>query len=126
MLKKKILVVDDDAGLTRMLKRNLEATGKYEVREENAGARALSAAKEFIPNLILLDVMMPGIDGGSVAAQIGDDAALKHTPVVFLTAIVRKEEVGPEGSSIAGRTFLAKPVRLEDLTACIERELGKR
>ena len=125
-MKKKILVVDDEAGLTRMLKRNLEATGKYEVREENSGKRAFSAAKEFRPDLILLDVMMPDTDGGSVAAQIGADELLGHTPIVFLTAIVRQGEVEPTGSSIGGRTFLAKPISLDDLTTCIEHHLEKR
>lgn len=125
-MKKKILVVDDEAGLTRMLKRSLEATGKYEVREENTGVHALSAAKEFKPDLILLDVMMPDTDGGSVAAQIEEDELLGRTPIVFLTAIVKKGEVDSTGSPIGGRTFLAKPVRLDDLTACIEHHLEKR
>ena len=125
MSKKKILVVDDEASLTRMLRRNLEATGKYEVKEENSGAQAYASAKQFQPDMILLDVMMPDIDGGAVAAQIQDDENLKHIPIVFLTAIVQKEEAEDTGSNIGGRTFLAKPVKLDDLITCIEKELGK-
>jgi CheY-like chemotaxis protein len=124
MTKKRILVVDDEVSLTRMIRLNLETTGRYEVREENRGARAVEAAREFRPHLILLDVMMPDKDGGEVAAEIKDDALLQDTPVVFLTAIVTKEETAPAGSEIAGHTFLAKPVTTEDLIRCIEEQLS--
>jgi CheY-like chemotaxis protein len=126
MAKKKILVVDDEASLTRMLRRNLEATGKYEVREENTGALAYATAQQFQPDMIILDVMMPDMDGGDVAAKIQDDESLKHIPIVFLTAILKKEEVAEStGSTIGGRTFLAKPVKVDDLIACIENHLDK-
>ncbi len=125
MARKKILVVDDEASLTRMLRRNLEATGKYEVREENSGVHAYKTAQEFQPNMIILDVMMPDMDGGDVAAKIQDDESLKHIPIVFLTAILKKEESESTGSDIGGRTFLAKPVKVDDLIECIENHLGK-
>ncbi len=125
MAKKKILVVDDAAILTRMLRRNLEATGKYEVREENSGAHAYETAREFQPDMIILDVMMPDMDGGDVAAKIQGDENLKHIPIVFLTAILKKEESESTGSDIGGRTFLAKPVKVDDLIECIENHLGK-
>ena len=125
MTKKKILVVDDEVGLTRMLKRNLEATGRYDVRAESAGAAAVNAAREFQPDLILLDVMMPGISGDEVAAQLKEDKQLRVIPIVFLSAIVKKEETKPTGGEIGGLTFLAKPVKLDDLITCIENRLGK-
>jgi DNA-binding response OmpR family regulator len=125
MTKKKILVVDDEVGLTRMLKRNLEATERFVVRTENSGAAALAAAREFQPDLILLDVMMPGVDGGEVAGQIKEDKQLNQIPIVFLSAIIKKEETNPTGGKIGGSTFLAKPVKLDDLITCIENQLGK-
>ena len=125
MTKKKILVVDDEQNMTRMLKRNLEATGRYDVRTENSGEAGVTAASEFQPDLILLDVMMPGIDGGEVAAKIKEDKRLVNIPVVFLSAIVKKEETQPTGGNIGGLTFLAKPVKLDDLVTCIENHLGK-
>jgi DNA-binding response OmpR family regulator len=125
MTKKKILVVDDEQNMTRMLKRNLEATGRYDVRTENSGAAGVTAAREFQPDLILLDIMMPGIDGGEVAAKIKEDKRLVNIPVVFLSAIVKKEETQPTGGNIGGLTFLAKPVKLDDLVTCIENHLGK-
>jgi DNA-binding response OmpR family regulator len=125
MTKKKILVVDDEQNMTRMLKRNLEATGRYDVRTENSGEAGVAAAREFQPDLILLDVMMPGNDGGEVAAKIKEDKRLVNIPVVFLSAIVKKEETRPTGGNIGGLTFLAKPVKLDDLITCIENHLGK-
>ena len=124
-VKKKILVVDDEASITRMLKRNLESTGNYEVRTENSGAAAVEAARAFHPDFMLLDVMMPGVDGGEVAARLKEDKALANIPVVFLTAIVKQEETTPTGSNIGGCEYLAKPVKMEDLVACIEKHLGK-
>jgi CheY-like chemotaxis protein len=122
--KKKILVVDDEASLTRMMKLNLEATGRYEVREENQGSRAVDTAREFRPDMIFLDVMMPDMSGDEIAAQLAEDPLLKDTKYVFLTAIVTKEETAETGSDIAGQTFLAKPVKVQDLVACIERFTG--
>ncbi len=123
-MKKKILVVDDEAGLTRMVKRGLEATGKYLVMEENVGGRAIAAAREFKPDLVILDVMMPDVDGGTVAAGLAESQDLQHVPVVFLTAIVTKEETKPAGSIIGKHTFLAKPVDLKNLITCIEAHIG--
>jgi CheY-like chemotaxis protein len=125
MSKKKILVVDDEVGITRALKRNLEATNQYEVRMENSSKAAVAAARDFLPDLIIMDVMMPEMDGGEVAALLKDDQRLGLIPIVFLSAIVKKDETKPAGANIGGQIFLAKPVKLDDLIACIEHYLGK-
>jgi DNA-binding response OmpR family regulator len=95
------------------------------VRTENSGNAAVAAARAFHPDFILLDVMMPGVDGGEVAARLKEDNALQRIPVVFLTAIVQQEETVPTGGNIGGCEYLAKPVKLEDLVACIEKHVGK-
>lgn len=123
MEKKRILIIDDEATFTRMVRLNLEKTGKYEVREENRGRRGAAAAREFKPHLIFLDVIMPDADGGEVAAHIQADTRLKNVPIVFLTATVSKREVGDTGGTRGGLYFLAKPVTLEQLEACIARHL---
>ena len=123
-MKKKILVVDDEASLTRMVKANLERTGKYEVRTENMGSKAIAAAREFKPDLMFLDVMMPDMSGDEVAAALREDAELKDMKFVFLTAIVTKDETETMGSEIGGNQFLAKPVKTDELIATIERMLG--
>jgi CheY-like chemotaxis protein len=121
--KKRILVVDDEAHNTRLLKLYLERTNDYVVREENDAKAALSAAEEFEPDLILLDVMMPGVDGGEVAARFQASAKLKTVPTVFLTAAVTKEEVNAGGGLVGGMPFLAKPVVLSEVLACIKQHL---
>jgi len=125
MEKKKILLVDDNPDITRTISLILEATDKYVIREENMGQRALETARGFEPDLILLDFMMPDIDGNEVAAQLEEDDQLKHIKIVFLTAIVTKGEV-ESGSvnNISGYTVLAKPVRTKELISCIEDLLG--
>ena len=123
-MKKRILVVDDEAALTRIIKLNLERTGNYEVRTENMGSMAISAAKEFRPDLIFLDVMMPDMSGDDVAALLKEDPMLSNIEFVFMTAIVTKEETQSIATNIGGNMFLAKPVKTEELIATIERVLG--
>jgi CheY-like chemotaxis protein len=125
MNTKRILVVDDEPGITRTMKVNLERTGSYSVRTENHAGNALTAAKQFHPDLIFLDVMMPGMDGGEVAGQFKADPDLKNVPVVFLTAIVTKREMGTESKYIGGQSFIAKPLNIEALTRCIVERIGQ-
>jgi two-component system, OmpR family, response regulator len=125
MVKKKILIVDDESSITRLLKLNLEKNGAFMVRTENEGTKALAAAKEFKPDLILLDVMMPDIDGGDVAAIIQADPLLRDVPVVFLTAAVKKEELDAKGGMIGGFPYIAKPLDVKGVTAVIERTLAE-
>jgi len=123
-MKKRILLVDDEAGITRMIRRNLEATGRFEVAEVNDPALALERAQTFCPDLVVLDVMMPEMDGGALAAALAEQPQLAQVPIIFLTAIVSQKEVEPTGSMIGNHLFLAKPVKHEDLLACIDQQLG--
>jgi len=118
MEKTRIMVVDDESGFTRLLKLTLEKTGNYSVMEENDPMRALDAARAFRPHLILLDIVMPQMDGGGVASQMQADPFLRRVPIVFLTAIVSHQEATP-GALIGGFKFLAKPVSLAAVVKCI-------
>ena len=123
--KKRILIVDDEASFARMVKLNLEKTGAYDVRVENKATYAVHAAREFKPDVILLDVIMPAMDGGDVANQINRDRNLRGTPIIFLTATVSKREAGDVGLNSGGELFLAKPVSVETLIHCIEEHSRK-
>jgi len=123
MSQKRILVVDDEANITELLKLNLEKTGRYSVRTANKGAEVLGAARDFMPDLILLDIMMPGMDGGDVAAQIKSEPAFKRTPIVFLTAVVKKEEVEAHAGVIGGFPYIAKPLDMKGVVRVIEENL---
>ena len=124
MAKKKILIVDDEVGFTNLVRLNLEETGKYEVKEENEGAKGLQAARAFRPDMIFLDIIMPDMQGSDVARLIKEDASLRNIPIVFLTAIVSAEETDSHGGMIGGNPFLAKPVSTDTLVEYIEKTLA--
>ena len=120
--KRRILIVDNDRESTRLVKILLERTGRYLVLEENDATRAHQTAQNFRPDLILLDIVMPEIDGGEVAAQIEADPLLQRTSVIFLTALVTKAET-KTGLRIQGHPFLAKPISIPELINGIEENL---
>ena len=122
--KKRILVVDDEVSFTRLLKLNLEQTDRYEVHVENTAVQALPAARRLKPDLILLDVMMPEMDGGTLAGRLREVASLEKVPIVFLTAAVKKEEVASRRGQIGGFPFMAKPVELAELLDCLKEQLA--
>ncbi|MBI4846071.1 MAG: response regulator [Candidatus Omnitrophica bacterium] len=126
MKKKKILLVDDEESFTMMVMLNLEETGFLEVRMENKGTKAFEAAKEFKPDLIFLDVIMPDCAGPDIANQLSEDEDTKNIPIVFLTAVVTQEEAAEKEGNIGGRTFIAKPVSVEKLLSFIKEKLKIR
>lgn len=121
MTKKRVFIVDDESGFTRLLKLTLEKSGNYVVREENDPTKAWLAAREFAPDIIFLDIVMPKADGGEVGQQMRSDPTLAKVPIIFLTAIVSQTETKTE---IGGFPFLAKPVSLDAITRCIEEHTG--
>lgn len=121
-MKKKVLLVDDEKSFTNLLKLNLEQTGNYEVRVVNWGEDALPAAQEFRPDVMLLDLIMPQMPGGNVAALFEADPDLKNLPIVFLTAAVRRSRLEEMDGIISGRPCLAKPASLEEIVAMIEKQ----
>ena len=123
--KARILLVDNNHDFTHSAKFALEMRGPYFVCEENDARKAHYTAQGFKPDLILLDIAMPEIDGGDVAAQIQSDPALHRVPIVFLTALVRKAE-GKSGLRIQGHPFLAKPISVPELIEGIEENLPAR
>ena len=122
--KRRIMVIDDEAGFTSLLKLNLEKTGRYEVHSENNGARSLESAREFQPELVLLDVVMPGADGGDVLTRFKADERLKQVPVIFLTATMSPDAVAARGGVIGGIPVIAKPVDVKKLVRQIDAALN--
>ena len=124
-MRQTVLLADDNATNLQVLYRTLRDLGQR-VPIARDGDTALSIASETAPDLVLLDVMLPDMEGREVAARLREDPLVKTTPVVFLTAIVTREETTPAGTEIGGHTFLAKPVEAAGLIACIDGELGGR
>jgi CheY-like chemotaxis protein len=121
---KRILVVDDKASDSRLVRLYLERDNDYVVREVNDANAAVSAAEDFEPNLILLDLMMPGMGGTELAGLFEANPKLKSVPIVFLTAAITKEQVQAVGGRIGKFPFLAKPIVLTEVAACVRRILG--
>jgi CheY-like chemotaxis protein len=117
--KRRILVVDDDHHTTHLVKVLLERTEYYLVLEENDATKAHQSARNFRPDLILLDIVMPEADGGAVAARIEADPELQNTPIIFLTALVTRVEA-KAGLQAQGHSFVAKPVSIRELINAIE------
>lgn len=125
-MKKKVLLVDDEKSFTNLLKMNLEQTGRYDVRVENWAEDAYPAVKEFKPDIVLLDIIMPRMPGGNVVAQIQDDPELRDTPIVFLTAAVQRSRVQEMEGIISGLPCLAKPATIDEIVDMIEKQTAGR
>jgi DNA-binding response OmpR family regulator len=108
-----------------MLKMNLERRG-FKVMVENCGAYAYTVARDFLPDFIFLDVIMPDVDGGEVASKIRSDPRFKDVPLVFLTAGVSKETTQIKKNVIGGQIYLAKPASVAEVVRWIERGLKKK
>ncbi len=125
MSKKRILIIDDDIALTMAIRLNLEETEDYQVMVENSSLNALKSARQFQPDLIILDVIMPGKDGGDVLAELKVDFSLRKIPVIMLTALVSKSDTSSGFVVESGQeVMLAKPVDLSQLIRCIESRLN--
>jgi CheY-like chemotaxis protein len=122
--KRRVLIVDDEPDSTHLVKILLEKTGNYIVLEENDADQAHQSARNFRPDAILLDIMMPNTDGGEVAAQIEADPELRSTPIIFLTALVTEPET-KAGLRIEGHRSLAKPINIPQLIDQIEESMPR-
>ena len=122
--KRRVMIVDDEVSFTRLLKLNLEQIDGYEVQTVNAPLTALAEARRFQPELILLDVMMPDLPGGEVAAQLLADPDLRRVPIIFLTAAVKRTEVSSRGGVVGGLPFVAKPVEMKELRRVLDAHLA--
>lgn len=117
MTTKKILVVDDEPDISKLIKARMESAG-YSVFTAFDGAEALKAVKENMPDLILLDVMLPKMDGYQVCRLLKFDEKSKHIPIIMLTA--RAGESDKEKSVEAGAdAYLTKPFQTEELLSKI-------
>jgi CheY-like chemotaxis protein len=123
--KPRILIVDDNPRFSHSARLILQQSGDYVVCEENNAASALETVRNFRPDLILMDLVMPQLDGAEVAAQIESDWALHGVPIVFLTGLVTPAEAR-NGQRIDGHRVLSKPITSPDLLRVIEETLPYR
>ncbi len=123
MNKKRILVVDDEMDLVETLRFSLEMEG-YEVLTSYNGEEALQLARNNQPDLILLDVMLPKMDGYKVCRLLKFDARYKHIPILMLTA-KSQEKDRITGQETGADEYITKPFEMEDLMKKIRTYLGQ-
>ena len=123
MENRKILVVDDDVSINELIKVNLELSG-YIVLQAFEGTTAFAIAKQELPDIIVLDVMMPEVDGFTVAQRIRQNESTKDTPIIMLTALSQLDDKA-KGFDIGIDDYLVKPFEVEELKMRI-RALLKR
>ena len=107
----KILLVEDDAATAGFIEKFLLRNG-YEVFHVSEGSRVLEVAKEFRPDLVLLDLMLPDLDGPSVQKKLLEDEETKEIPIMVVTAHTQLEESFVDAANVVG--FIAKPFGLEE------------
>jgi CheY-like chemotaxis protein len=116
--KQRILIVDDESGLVRLMKLVLEKTDRYQVHGETDPTAALGAAMSFQPDLILLDLIMPGMDGRELAERFRATEGLQTKPIIFVSAIVSKRE--GIAARIAGFPAISKPIGMKELIELVD------
>lgn len=124
MSMKKILIIDDEKEFCAMIKEEIEVITSFTVDCCSNAMRALDRVKATKPDLILLDVMMPGLTGPEIASQLKSSEETKNIPIVFLTAVLEEEEAEKEKHLIGGERFLGKPVRIEELLYVVNKLIG--
>lgn len=124
--KTKVLLIDDEVDFTELLAENLMDSG-YEVKQVNDPTKAVAAALLFKPDICVIDLVMPRMDGGDVVAAIRDHRDLSKTPVLMLTALVEENPDNPgELQMKGGLPFVSKTSDLEVIINGIKTQLGQR
>ena len=125
-MQKRILVVDDEPGFVKLVKMRLEAHG-YAVVTASDGQEGIAKVKQLVPDLILMDIMMPNMSGGDAVRLLKADLKTSHIPVIFLTAILeKKEEQWHHKINIDNKLYpaIAKPFNSEEFLRKIQEVLG--
>jgi len=125
MDKKTILIVDDEEDVLMVLEEGLSEE-EYHIITADNGKDAVEMAKSEHPDIIILDVLMPGMDGGEVARTLETNPETKDIPIMFLTGMFPRRENEDEGRIIADHLLFAKPYEIDKLVAGIEKLLQKK
>ena len=120
-MKKRILIVEDEASIIDLLTLVLAREG-YEVHSCQTGRDAIAALKKVHPHLVILDVMLPGLDGASIVKIMGEDEMLSSTPVIVTSALVESEKMFVPYPQV--KSFCSKPFALTEFVAKVKQAIG--
>lgn len=123
MNKKKVLIVDDEKNIVELIKMNLESSG-YEVLGANTGMEAITKINSFIPDLILLDLMLPDIDGMQICQMVRLNEDTKNIPIIMITA-KSEESDKVQGLYMGADDYITKPFGIRELEARIKTVLRR-
>lgn len=119
---KKILIVDDEQDVLEVLGKRLLGAG-YQVIKAQSGQEAITKAKNELPNLIVLDIIMPDMDGGKVAHILKECETTKDIPVIFLTCLYTKQDEKAKGHRAREGFFVAKPYNSTEMLDIIKKNI---
>jgi DNA-binding response OmpR family regulator len=122
-VRKSILIVDDERDILDSLSVFLRRNG-YGVYTADTGKEGLALAKKEAPSLIILDLMLPDVDGTDVAVELMQNPETRGIPIIFLTSVLTKTEQQESGEMIANRCIIAKPCRSEEILGLIKDRIG--
>jgi two-component system alkaline phosphatase synthesis response regulator PhoP len=123
--KKKILMIDDEQEICDLTKSVLEHTGRFEVFTSTRAQEGIQLAKSYKPDVILLDVMMPDMEGTEVARLLCEDEQTKAITIVFVTAIAIPMAFMASLVSVGAQYFIQKPISPKDLIQRLDEILAK-
>ena len=123
--KKVVMLVDDNPDLLYSVQKGLESLSEgYKVVAVESGRKCLQLLKDIKPDLILLDIMMPGMDGWDTCAKIKDDKKTENIPIVFLTA--KTDPISKSMGRLASADYITKPFEMKDLKKRIDSVINKK
>lgn len=125
MEKKKVLIVDDEPDVLKLLGERLSKAG-YDVIKASSGKEAIDAAVRKSPDLIILDIAMPEMDGSEVASFLRNEPKTKDIPILFLTCLFTKQEEKVCGHMLGQNFFVAKPYDVAELLSEIDRRVNRQ
>ena len=119
----KILMIDDEKMFCDLVRMNLDLSGKFEIYTANDGKEGVKAAKKLLPDLILLDIIMPKQDGFETLAILKEDPKTMSIPIIMLSAL-NDEKSAEKASSMYSQYYVTKPISTAKLIEKIEQVLG--
>ena len=123
--KKIVMLVDDNPDLLYSVKKGLESLAKdFEVVTVDSGNKCLQSLNKIKPDLILLDIMMPGMDGWDTCAKIKNNKKTEKIPIVFLTA--KTDPISKSMGRLASSDYITKPFNMNDLKKRIDSAIGSK
>jgi DNA-binding response OmpR family regulator len=119
----KIMIVDDDPEISNLLQITMESLG-HTIKICDNGREVIDSLKEFKPDLMILDVMLPGVDGYSIATSISQDESLSKIPIIVLSALEPSRSLFVKFNQVVA--FLTKPFNTDDLFEAVKNALEKK